>query len=59
MNGDGRLDYLTARSNGKPGEGELVWFSRPLLSFGLDGKEWKEHLITMGPDMGFEIDRLE
>ena len=59
LNGDGLLDYITARSNGKAGEGELVWFERPSGSFGLDGKEWTEHLITMGPDTAFEIDRLD
>ena len=59
LNGDGLLDYITARSNGHPGEGQLVWFERPAGSFGLDGKEWTEHLITMGPDIGIEIDRLE
>ena len=26
LNNDGRLDFITARSNAKAGEGELVWF---------------------------------
>ena len=59
LNGDGYLDYLTSRTNGKVDEGQLVWFERPSGSSGLDGKEWIEHLITTGPDIGFEIDRIE
>ena len=29
LNGDGRLDYLTARSNAKAGAGELLWLEHP------------------------------
>ena len=29
IDGDGRKDYLTARSNAKAGQGELVWFRNP------------------------------
>ena len=29
MNGDGRKDFITARSNAKAGDGELVWFEHP------------------------------
>ena len=57
LNEDGLLDFISIRSNGN--EGELVWFERPSGSSGLDGKEWTEHLITTGPDIGFEVSRLE
>ena len=36
LNGDGYLDYLTSRTNGKVDEGQLVWFERPSGSSGLD-----------------------
>ena len=29
LNGDGRKDFLTARSNAKVNGGELVWFEHP------------------------------
>ena len=53
LNGDGRKDFLTARSNAQVGGGELVWFEHP--STGLDGNEWAEHVITSGPDVGIEL----
>lgn len=52
MNGDGRKDFITARSNMKPNEGYLVWYEHPVG--GLDSTDpWKEHIITVGPDVGF------
>ena len=50
MNGDGRKDFLTARSNAKPGCGELVWFEHP--AEGLTKTPWIEHVVTSGPDIG-------
>merc|ERR1712113_142635 len=54
LNGDGRKDFLTARSNAKAGEGELVWFEHP--EEGLAATPWTEHIVTTGPDVGIEID---
>jgi hypothetical protein len=53
MNGDGRLDFVTARSNAKKDHGELIWLEHP--EEGLDAAPWAEHLITMGPDVAFEV----
>ena len=50
MNGDGRKDFITARSNAEPGGGQLVWFEHP--EGGLDSVPWTEHIITSGPDVG-------
>jgi hypothetical protein len=50
MNGDGRKDFLTARSNAKANQGELVWFEHP--SEGLTSATWTEHIVTKGPDVG-------
>lgn len=52
LNEDGRKDFITARSNAKAGEGQLVWFEHP--EEGLEG-EWIEHVITEGPDVGIEV----
>ena len=30
IDGDGRKDYLTARSNAQAGKGELVWYKHPV-----------------------------
>jgi hypothetical protein len=30
INGDGRLDFLTARSDAKAGDGQLVWLEHPV-----------------------------
>lgn len=51
INGDGRLDYLTARTNTK--KGELVWFEHP--EGGLQQVPWNEHVLTAGPDVMFEL----
>jgi len=53
LNGDGRLDFLTARSNAAPGGGQLVWFEHP--EEGLTGATWKEHVVTAGPDVGIQV----
>ena len=50
MNGDGRKDFLTARSNAKANGGELVWFEHP--AEGLSSADWTEHIVTKGPDVG-------
>jgi hypothetical protein len=52
MNGDGRKDFVTARSNAKAGGGQLVWFEHP--AEGISG-EWTEHVVTSGPDVGIQV----
>lgn len=54
LNGDGRKDFITARSNAKAGEGELVWFEHP--EEGLTAAPWTEHVVTSGPDVGIEVE---
>lgn len=54
LNGDGRKDFLTARSNAKAGEGQLVWFEHP--AEGLAATPWNEHVIVNGPDVGIEVE---
>ena len=56
LNGDGRKDFLTARSNANAGEGELVWFEHP--EGGLTQTPWNEHVITNGPDVSVKFDEL-
>jgi hypothetical protein len=53
LNGDGRLDFLTARSNAKAGGGQLVWFEHP--AEGLTDATWTEHVISEGPDVGIQV----
>ena len=59
MNGDGRLDILTARAK-KPmfggGSGEILWLEQPASP--LDG-EWTEHVIAQGPDVNFIYEDLD
>ena len=53
MNGDGRLDALTARANKSVfggSDGELVWFEQPKT---LTKGPWVEHIIAKGPDVYF------
>lgn len=50
MNGDGRKDFVTAKSNAKAGGGKLVWFEHPAA--GLTSATWTEHVVTSGPDVG-------
>lgn len=57
VNGDGRLDYVTARGNSKAGQGEMVWLEHPPT--GLDQTPWTEHFITKGPDCFFELHTLK
>lgn len=56
MNGDGRLDLLTARAS-KPligaSKGELLWLEQP--SSEALHSEWKEHLLGAGPDVHFRV----
>ena len=55
MNGDGRKDFLTAKTNAKAGGGSLVWYEHPVD--GLDAKgDWTEHVVCEGPDVGIEMD---
>ena len=59
MNGDGRLDLLTARATKSMfghGSGELVWFEQPVAQF-VD--EWTEHVIAQGPDVNFIYEDLD
>ena len=53
MNGDGRKDFLTARSNAKKDGGELVWFEHP--AEGLTTAAWTEHIVCKGPDVGIQV----
>ena len=53
INGDGRLDFLTARSNAQNGGGQLVWFEHPVE--GLNKLPWTEHVLTSGPDVMFDV----
>jgi len=58
LNGDGRKDFLTARSNAKAGEGELLWLEHP--EGGLDtGAAWTEHVLGNVADVGIEVDILD
>lgn len=58
MNGDGKLDVLTARATkpifGQSG-GELIWLENP----GSLHLPWKEHVITKGPDVIFQIAEID
>ena len=60
LNGDGRKDFLTARSNAKKGGGELVWLEHP--EEGVSNKKnkdaWTEHVIGNMADVGFEVVEL-
>ncbi|MEB3198572.1 MAG: VCBS repeat-containing protein [Candidatus Sericytochromatia bacterium] len=58
MNGDGRLDILTARAKKPmmgPALGELVWFSEGRNRAGF----WEEHVIAQGPDVHFRLADLD
>lgn len=45
VNNDGYIDYVTPRSNGKAGQGELVWFEQPKTGL-LSDQPWNEYIIT-------------
>jgi hypothetical protein len=53
IDGDGRKDFLTARSNAQNGGGQLVWFEHPVE--GLNKLPWTEHVLTSGPDVMFDV----
>jgi len=57
FNGDGLLDILTARfvKSGFPlpkFDGDLLWYENPGVS--QITSEWKQHIITQGPDVIFK-----
>ena len=57
LNGDGRKDFITARSNAKKGHGELVWLEHP--EKGLDsGEYWTEHVLGNLADVSFDMQVL-
>lgn len=54
MNGDGRLDYVTARTNAGANQGQLLWLEHP--AEGLQKTPWTEHVVASpGPEVQFEI----
>merc|ERR1712060_341478 len=54
LNGDGRKDFITARSNAKAGQGELIWFEHP--EGGLDSEDfWVEHSLGNVADVSIEV----
>lgn len=57
MDGDGRKDFLTARTSGpaffSDPIGELVWFKNP--EGGLSTLPWQETVVTQGPDVMFDV----
>jgi len=57
MDGDGRKDFLTARTSGpaffSDPIGELVWFKNP--EGGLNTLPWQETVVTQGPDVMFDV----
>ena len=54
LNGDGRKDLITARSNAKAGEGSLLWLEHP--EGGLDsGEPWVEHILCNCADVSIEV----
>lgn len=59
MNGDGRLDVLTARAmyDFDHGKGELVWLEQPGKP--VPGIAWLEHQLTPGPDTFFDVADLD
>jgi len=50
LNGDGRKDLLTARTDNSAENSYLVWLEHPATG-DLDDAEWTEHVITQGPDV--------
>jgi len=57
LNGDGRKDFITARSNAKKGQGELLWLEHP--KEGLDsGEPWVEHVLGNIADVSIEVQTL-
>ena len=59
LNGDGRLDLITARSNAKAGQGELLWLEHPENGLDLEsGQFWHEHVLGNIADVAFEVDTM-
>lgn len=57
LNGDGRKDFVTARSNAVAGDGELLWLEHP--EGGLDaGTYWTEHVLGNLADVSIEVVEL-
>ena len=56
LNGDGRKDFLTAKTNAQPGKGQLVWLENP--EGGLQVSPWNEHIICSGPDVNFDVEKF-
>ena len=57
LNGDGRKDFVTARSNASAGKGELLWLEHPVD--GLDSTEkWTEHVLGNFADVSFQVQEL-
>jgi len=59
MNGDGRMDFLTARCQygvwpWSNKQGELLWLEHP-ASDALSGQPWTEHHLADGPDFLFAV----
>jgi hypothetical protein len=58
MDGDGRLDILTARAHKPmigPAQGELLWLKNDPSTRGF----WKETVIAQGPDVHFRLADLD
>merc|ERR1719329_598805 len=53
MNGDGRKDFLTARTIGEEGSGELVWCEHPESPL---FDRWETHVIPSAPDVMFTVE---
>ena len=54
MNGDGRKDFITAKSNFTPNEGKLVWYEHPVGGLSSTAP-WTEHIVCTGPDVGITV----
>lgn len=53
LNGDGRKDFLTARSNAKAGQGELLWLEHP--EGGFASENWTEHVLNNMADVCIDM----
>jgi len=54
LNGDGRKDFITARSNAKAGQGELLWLEHPEAGLN-SGAPWVEHVLGNMADVAFDV----
>jgi len=54
LNGDGRKDFITARSNAKAGQGELLWLEHPEKGLASDDA-WTEHVLGNIADVSIEV----